>query len=188
MNELQRFTSELTITDGREKNLYKMQKMLCPQIYSKLDMEAVKGELQKSTLLFSTTTDEDFLRLLKLASSVYVQELKMGRKNLFTSDYVLGCTRLMKYLKHYDISSLEELASFIQKTIRTKKAENPNLIFNDWRSYYEDVFYHYYVDIPSYTKKDGTRRHIINDDVYCDEYADYLKELVNPQDLTKITT
>ena len=186
MNELQRFTSELTITDGREKNLYKMQMIMSPQLYRNFTPNEAQKEMQKSALLFSTTTDDDFIRLLKLASSVYVQELKMGVKALFTSDYILSCTRLMKYLKHYNLATLEELASFIQLTIKQKKAENQNFIFNDWRTYYENVFYHYYLEKQEYINKNGTRKHLLNDDVYCDDYCDYLGDLLKPIDVSKI--
>ena len=186
MNELQKFTNGLTISDGREKNLYKMQMILSPQLYRNLTPGEAQKEMQKSALLFSTTTDDDFIKLLKLASSVYVQELKMGVKALFTSDYILSCTRLMKYLKHYDLTTLEELASFIQLTIKQKKAENPNYIFNDWRTYYENVFYHYYLEKQEYINKNGTRKHLLNDDVYCDDYCDYLGDLLKPVDVSKI--
>ena len=116
MNELQKMTSNLSLANGvsREKNLYKVQSMLCPQIYAGKNVEEIKNELYKNTILFGTTSDEDFMALLKLAINMYVEERKLGKRIIFNGDYIVGCNEMLMYLRRYNLNSWEDLIEYVQ--------------------------------------------------------------------------
>lgn len=137
MNELQKFTSEISLNNGltRDKNLYKLQSMLCPQIYEHKSVEEVKTELRRNLILFSNTSDEDFISLMKIAVRAFVKDCEEAKKVVFNGEYVIKHKRLLNWLRDEGIADLDELTEKIYEYVNardweTDKKYHADKIFN----------------------------------------------------------